>query len=75
MDALADRMTSRDITDWMAYFQAVHEIGGEAGGLPVEGPAALRDTAPLTPRKPGFQPLSEDALRAKFRAHNARLGL
>lgn len=75
MDTLADRMTSPDITRWMAYFQAIHELGVESAGLPISVPASPIDATPEAARRPGFQPLSEDALRAKFRAHNTRLGL
>jgi hypothetical protein len=67
VDLLAERLTSQDITRWMGYFQAVHEIAS--------APSADLGDAGSPPPRAGrtWRQFTEDDLHAAFRAHNRRL--
>jgi hypothetical protein len=69
VDALAAKMTSRDLLRWRAYFQVVGELEMEAAGLPV--PGAVPSAATVPPAD--FQEFDERQLRDFFRGHNERL--
>ena len=63
------RLTSPQITELLAYFQACHDITEEAVDRAMGRPPAVVDP----PRRHQRREWGEDEMRAMFRAHNARV--